>query len=106
MFRPLTLLLILCLVFATVDAATHVGAWDVGSPAASHEAHEVHTSPDSPAPDGSKAHHFCHCAAHSPAFASTGAAAVPFESSMTNIPPEPLLGASNLPPPLRPPNAA
>jgi hypothetical protein len=108
MFRSLAFLLILCLVSAGLDAATHVGAFRSDKPNAAHEAHAFHASPDapdSPAPH-EKTHHFCHCAAHSPAAAFLETFTVPFGSSATDVSTDPLLGASRLPPPLRPPNAA
>lgn len=108
MFRALLSLLILCLAAASVDAATHVGAFLPNGPDAAqeaHEAHEFHSGHDAPAPDG-KPHHFCHCGVHSPAFTTTVEIVVSVVNGAEHRSPEPLLGALRLPPPLRPPNAA
>lgn len=105
MFRPFTLLLILCLISGSVEAATHATALHLAPAGVTSEMTDSSGVPESPLPDGGKTYHFCHCTAHSPAFTQTVRGIVPFSQRTVYLSPAQLLGASNLPPPVRPPNA-
>jgi hypothetical protein len=112
MLRWLSGVLILCIAFAGVDAASDVESIGSCNDGLAHEVHsesqdsllEPRGAPEDPTPPaGEHGSHFCHCAVHAPTLPSSAEpAVVPAPQPSPSVPIY-LLGTSPTPPPVRPP---
>lgn len=111
MLRWFSSILILCLAFASVEAATDVDSRGGCDEQIAHEMQGEFEDPlslegnskDPASPGGEQSIHFCHCAVHAPAMlASAELIAVTAAQPAPSIPTY-LRGTCRTPPPVRPP---
>lgn len=105
MRRVLVALLMLSLFSVGIDAATDVEVLHPGENSAAHEAHgQLHEDPGEPFSEHEKSDHFCHCAAHAPAVASSLSLWISHRSEAAPSALVRFSGAPGIAPPVRPPN--
>ena len=110
MLRWLSSVLILGIVFGSVDAANDIGSFGACDEQTGHEVHgelqesiSIEQDRENPAPTDSGSAHFCHCAVHAPALPASGALVAPPAVQCAIASPAYLSGTARTPPPIRPP---